>query len=169
MFLRRKTKEILGARNAASRVGFQDALTLPSRATPLQIVHFVRRWRESASPDLDRVVNSVGWRIVEMIDEGQEGGRRKNHPTTRQRHFNLGKAYGPARSRGGIGAPWKIAPSRSHPHVCLHEKRRRLAPFRRRAKERDNSGQPLRRMKKRLGRPSRMRLVKRLPKVASMA
>jgi hypothetical protein len=59
-------------RGAASKVSFHDAPILPTHATPLQIVHFVRRWRDSASLDLDRVVNSVGWRIVEMIDEGQE-------------------------------------------------------------------------------------------------
>lgn len=63
--------------SAAPRAGFQDAPTLPTRATPLQIVHFVRRWRDSASPDLDRVVNSVGWRIVEMIDEGQEAAAER--------------------------------------------------------------------------------------------
>jgi hypothetical protein len=57
---------------AASKPGFHDAPSLPTRATPLQIVHFVRRWRDSTSPDLDRVVNSVGWRIVEMVDEGCE-------------------------------------------------------------------------------------------------
>ncbi len=66
-----------GVRNTASKASFQDAVTLPTRATPLQIVHFVRRWRESANPDLDRVVNSVGWRIVEMIDEGQEGAAER--------------------------------------------------------------------------------------------
>jgi hypothetical protein len=61
-----------GVRNAASTARFQDVPTLPTRATPLQIVHFVRRWRETANLDLDDVVNRVGWRIVEMIDEGQE-------------------------------------------------------------------------------------------------
>ena len=66
-----------GDGGAASRASFQDASTLPTHATPLQIVHFVRRWRDSASPDLDRVVNSVGWRIVEMIDEGQEGAAER--------------------------------------------------------------------------------------------
>ncbi len=66
-----------GLRNAASRASFQDVVSLPTRATPLQIVHFVRRWRESANPDPDRVVNSVGWRLVEMIEEGQEGAAQR--------------------------------------------------------------------------------------------
>lgn len=73
----KENEEDSGVRNAASTVSFQEAPALPTHATPLQIVHFVRKWRESANPDLDRAVNSVGWRIVEMVDEGQEGAAER--------------------------------------------------------------------------------------------
>ena len=47
---------------------------LPPRASPLQIAVAFRNWRASGEsrPDRDRAVNAVGWRLIEMVQDGQE-------------------------------------------------------------------------------------------------
>lgn len=47
---------------------------LPLRASPLQIALAVRNWRGSTQsrPELDRAVNAVGWKLIEMVQDGQE-------------------------------------------------------------------------------------------------
>lgn len=47
---------------------------LPVNATPLQIVHRIRRWLSSLEKgqDVDSVTNAVGWRLMEMIHAGNE-------------------------------------------------------------------------------------------------
>jgi hypothetical protein len=49
---------------------FADKHLLPIKATPLEIVHAVRGWRDGGAPsDVDSTVNAVGWRILEMVQE----------------------------------------------------------------------------------------------------
>ena len=54
-------------RGSANRSTF----SLPEDAGPLQVAHAIRRWRDLVErPDVDAVVNAIGWRLVTLHQDG---------------------------------------------------------------------------------------------------